>query len=432
MGHRFFSAMLLFGLVSTAMALPDVQQWQTRNGAKVLYVHAPELPMVDVRVVFDAGSARDGRLYGLASFTNSMLDQGAGKWDTDQLAEIIEDNGIEIGNGALRDMAWIQIRSLTDPKPLEVALSVLSAILSEPRFTAEDSSRIREQMLIGLRQSLQSPGNVAKRLFYKNLYGDHPYGHLPSGENESLSRITHKDLHSFHLEYYVARNAVVSIVGDVDKQRAMAIAEQVMGGLPAGQHAAAIPKPNEVKASVLSETFPSSQTHILVGQTGMGRYDPDYFPLYVGNHALGGSGLVSILGEEVRNKRGLSYSVYSYFSPMRAAGPFIMTAQTKNAKAEETLAVMRETLEKYVDEGPTAEQLKASKQNIMGGFPLKISSNKKIVEYIAMMGFYDYPLTWLETLVAKVDAITLEQVKDAFKRRVHPDAMVAIIVGGAE
>jgi zinc protease len=162
----------------------------------------------------------------------------------------------------------------------------------------------------------------------------------------------------------------------------------------------------------------------------MARHDPDYFPLYVGNHVLGGGSLVSTLGEEVRNKRGLSYSVYSYFSPMRVDGPFLMVAQTKNEQADEALTVMRDTLQRFVTEGPTQEELDAAKQNLIGGFPLRIASNAKIVEYIAMMGFYDYPLDWLETLTDKLAAVDVGQVRDAFARRINAASGIAVVVGG--
>jgi zinc protease len=188
----------------------------------------------------------------------------------------------------------------------------------------------------------------------------------------------------------------------------------------------------QVKGGELRQTFPSSQTHIYLGQSGVARHDPDYFPLYVGNHVLGGSSLVSILGEEVRNKRGLSYSVYSYFSPMRAKGPFLMVAQTKNAQASEALDVMRETLQQFIDNGPSEAQLEASKRNIIGGFPLKIADNGKIVEYISMIGFYGLPLNWLDTLTDKVAAVTALQVRDAFKRRIDPANSIAVVVGGKD
>ena len=169
-----------------------------------------------------------------------------------------------------------------------------------------------------------------------------------------------------------------------------------------------------------------------MGQPGMQRGDPDYFVLYVGNHILGGSGLVSQLSEEVREKRGLSYSVYSYFSPMRRNGPFLVGAQTQNSKVQQAIDVMRATLRNYIDQGPTQDELDAAKQNITGGFPLRISSNSRIVEYLAMMGFYRLPLDYLDRFVERVNAVTREQIHEAFQRRLNLDRFVTVVVGDGQ
>lgn len=421
----------LVWLVGTVQAGPKIESWETSGGAKVMFVQAPDIPMVDVRVVMDAGSARDGDLPGLAKFTNAMLSEGAAQWDADALALRLEERGIELGSGSLRDMAWVSLRSLTEPAVLEVALESAAAVIAEPRFDADAIARVRQQMQIAVRQAEQSPASVAKRQFFRTLYGNHPYAHPPGGEQASLARISREDLDAFHSRYYVAANAVVAIVGAVNRTQAESIAERVTAGLERGTHAPALPPPPSAASAELHESFPSSQTHIYVGQAGMARHDPDYFPLYVGNHVLGGGSLVSTLGEEVRNKRGLSYSVYSYFSPMRVDGPFLMVAQTKNDQADEALTVMRETLARFVTEGPSQEELEAAKQNLIGGFPLRISSNAKIVEYLAMMGFYDYPLDWLDTLTDKLAAVDVEQVRDAFARRINATAGIAVVVGGS-
>ncbi|MCG6964921.1 MAG: insulinase family protein [Chromatiaceae bacterium] len=430
MTARYWAPLLLALLVGVAQAGPRVESWQTSRGAKVMYVQAPDLPMVDVRVVFDAGSARDGGLAGLARFVNNTLNEGAGDWDADNLALRFEDHGIEFGHGSLRDMAWVSLRSLTDPAVLEVALDTTAAVLAAPRFDKEAVERVRQQMQIGLRSSLQSPGRIAERRFYRALYGDHPYAHAPDGDDTSLAGISRDDLVGFHQRYYVAANAVVAIVGAVDRALAEQIAERITGGLPIGQHAGPLPPPPVVSGGELREDFPSSQTHIYLGQAGMARHDPDYYALYVGNHVLGGGSLVSTLGEEVRNKRGLSYSVSSFFSPMQVEGPFLIVAQTKNAKADETLRVMRETLARFVSDGPSEQDLEAAKSNLIGGFPLRISSNGKIIEYLAMMGFYDYPLDYLETLTGKLAAVSVAQVRDAFSRRIGGPAGIAVVVGG--
>jgi zinc protease len=403
-----------------AQAAPDVQSWQTDNGAKVMFVQAPGLPMVDVRVVFDAGSARDGDHAGLALFTNNMLTEGAGPWNADALAERLESKGIQIGSGSARDMAWVSVRSLTDPAILKVAVASLAEA---------DITRIRGQLLVALREEEQEPGTLARRLFYTQLYGKHPYGHDPAGTQNSLAQIRGPQLLAFHQRYYVANNAVVAIVGDLDRAAAEALAEQVTAKLPSGSHAPALPKPAHVPPPLARINFPSTQTHVLIGQPGMARHDPDYFALYVGNHVLGGSGLVSLLGEEVRNKRGLSYSVYSYFAPMRQTGPFLMGAQTKTKSTAKTIQVMRDTLKRYIAKGPTQAELTAAKQNLTGGFPLQVDSNREIVRYIAMMGFYDLPLDWLDTIVGKINAVTVAQVRDAFRRRIDPHHLLVVTVG---
>lgn len=423
---------LLLLVSSVAFAGPPVETWETDNGAKVMYVHAPELPMIDVRITFEAGSAQDQDQPGVAVFTNAMLEEGAGQWSADQIATQLEDRGIQLGSGALKDMAWVSFRSLTEAKALNTAVATTAILLSQPTMTEKAMERTRQQLLIAIRQSQQSPGSVAKKRFFETVFANHPYGHESYGTAESVNKLSRQDLLNFHRQYYVAKNAVIAIVGAVDKKQAAKIANQMLGALPSGEHAKPLAAPAITKADKIQLEFPSSQSHIYIGQTGIRRDDPDYFPLYVGNHVLGGSGLVSILGEEVRNKRGLSYSVYSYFSPMRASGPFLMVAQTKNQQADQAVSVMRQTLEDFITNGPDQAALDASKQNIMGGFPLQVSSNKKIVEYISVMGFYDLPLDWLETLVGKVDGVTVEQVKSAFSRRVKPKDMVAVIVGGKE
>ncbi len=175
--------------------------------------------------------------------------------------------------------------------------------------------------------------------------------------------------------------------------------------------------------------FPSIQSHVMLGLTGMRRGDPDYFPLLVGNHALGGNGLVSILFEEVRNKRGLSYSVSSAFVAMSEAGPFVASLMTDRKQQEEALDVLRATITRFVQDGPPPAAIEAAKRNLIDGFPLRIASNRQTVEYIALIGFYDLPLDYLDTFASKVAAVTPEAVKDAFARRVSPDRLTTVVVG---
>lgn len=408
-----------------------IQHWTTSNGARVYYVHAPELPIVDVRVVFDAGSARDGDRPGLALLTNGLLDQGAGELDADAIAGTLEGLGANLGNGSARDMAWVTLRSLSDPRRLEPALQTFTTVLAQPRFAREDLQRERERLLVALQQQEQKPGEVAEKAFYRALYGDHPYASPETGTRESVARLERDDLMEFYHRYYVARNAVVALVGDLDRAAAERIAERITRGLEAGSAAPRLPEVPALSAS-REERIPhrSTQSHVLMGEPGMTRTDPDYYTLYVANHVLGGGGLVSRISEEVREKRGLSYSAYSYFLPMERKGPFQLGLQTRNDQVDEALKVLRDTLATYREQGPTEAELLAAKRNITGGYPLRIDSNSKIVEYIAMIGFYGLPPDYLDRFNDHIEAVTVEQVREALQRRVHPDRMVTVVVGG--
>jgi zinc protease len=423
----FCGTMLLSGWLSAA---PHIQTWQTDNGAKVLFVEAPEIEMVDVRLVFDAGSARDGDKPGVTSFTNSLLSEGAGDWNAYQIAERLEGVGAQLEAGSLRDMAWVSVRTLTEPKALATTLETLAAVVADPSFAGEDIERQRQSILAGLVQDEQSPGSLGKKRLYQLVFGDHPYAGDPVGNTESVKAITRDDIVATHKRLYVAKNALVAIVGAVGREQAEAIADRVTAGLDPGESMPKLPPVKPLQAAIDEQIpFPSTQSHLYIGQPGMRRGDADYFPLYVGNHILGGSGLVSLLSHEVREKRGLSYSVYSFFLPMRQIGLFQLGLQTKNDQAGEALQVVRDTLERFIMEGPSAEELEAAKQNITGGFPLRIASNSNIVEYLAVIGFYDLPLDYLDNFNAKVEAVTREQIKDAFKRRIDPDRLVRVQVG---
>jgi len=427
--NKLLTFVVLLLLHSAVMATPTIQNWQTSNGARVLFVQAPELPMLDARVVFDAGSARDEGLPGLAMITNALLTEGAGKLNADQIAERIDDVGAELSASSLRDMAIVSLRTLTEKHALDTSVSIMADVIARPSFVRSAIDRNLQAMKISLRQDEQSPSSVASKAFYRALYIEHPYAQPSGGTRDSLNSINRKDIEKFHQQYYVAKNAVLVMVGDVDRKQAENLAEQLLGKLPAGERATQLPAVEMIKAQRNEIDFPSTQAHIYIGLPVLSRGDPDYFPLYVGNHVLGGSGLVSKIAVEVREKRGLAYSAYSYFSPMRGPGPFQVGLQTKNSQAMEAEKVVMDTLKDFLENGPDAKDLERTRKNITGGFPLKIASNKDIVGYLAMLGFYDMPLDYLDTFVDKVNAVTSEQIQDAFKRRVKIDQLSTIIVG---
>ena len=425
-----FSLLSFLLFVQNVWAVPEVQHWQTKNGARVYFIPAMDLPMVDVHLVFDAGSARDADKAGLALLTNGMLSEGAAGKNAQLLAEEFEAVGASFSNNALRDMATLSLRSLTEGRYLKPALKNLKNIIARPDFPASAFKRELGRMKISLKARKQSPAAIANEVFMKNLYGVHPYASPTGGTEKSLNVLNLADIKAHYKKYYVAKNAVVAVVGNMTRQQAEKMTNDLLDGLAAGERAQALP---EVKPLTESKTiridFPSRQSHILMGQLGIKRGDADYFTLYVANHPFGGSGFASRLVDEVREKRGLAYSVYSYFSPMRLHGPFQLGLQTRNDQAEQALHIVNEELKKYVNEGPKEKELEASLTNITGGFPLRVDSNSKLVGYLAMIGFYDLPLDYMNQFVEKIKSVNKEAIKDALKRRVFPEKLLTVIVG---
>lgn len=425
---------LLFTLFTAQVsAAPKIEHWTTANGLRVYYVPAPELPMLDMRLIFAAGSARDGNKPGLAMLTNSMLDKGAAGLSEDQLAEQFEAIGAVFSSSTSSDMGWAGLRTITLEKEQQAALDLWLKVVSKPDFPQKDFERVQKLTLVGLQAEKQDPASLGSKAFYQALYGDHPYGQPENGTEDSVQALKVENLQAFYQQHYVAKNGLLAIVGAVDRAQAEALAEKVSGALPEGEAAAALP---EVKPLTAAKTvkipYPSAQAHILVGQIGNKRGDEDFFTLYMGNQVLGGSGFTSRLMKEIRNDRGLSYSVYSYFAPLAQLGVFQIGLQTKLEQTDEAVKVVGDVLGKFQQEGPTAEELEASKKDVSGGFPLRTANNSQIVEYIGMIGFYQLPLDYLDTFTTKVNALTREQITEAFTRRVQPDKMVTVIVGGDE
>ena len=295
-----------------------------------------------------------------------------------------------------------------------------------------DFQREKSRTLAALKHREESPGELASIAFYEALYGKHPYAHPSSGFIHSVADFSADDLHAFYRQFYVAANAMIVIVGDLSRQQAEQLANKLLSGLPKGQKPETLPPvAMPVKGKYQHIEFPSRQTHVLSGLPGTRRNDKDYFALYVGNHILGGSGLVSQLFGEIREKRGLAYSAYSYFSPLLRKGPFTMGLQTRNDQTKEALTVLDKTLQDFIDNGPTEEELVAAKKNITGGFVMRFDTNSKLASYVAMIGFYQKPLDYLDTFQQQVEQVTIDDIKDAFKRRVNPEILQTITVGGS-
>ena len=422
-------------VAASAHATLPIEQWQTTSGARVLFVETHDLPMLDIAVDFPAGSSRDApEKSGVASLTLALMRSGAGAYGEDEISERLASVGADLSGRFDVDRAGYGLRTLSSARERNEALGLLRLVLQKPTFPQKTFEREQQRTLAGLREAETRPEILADREFRHLLYGDHPYSQRGSGEVETVAKIRREDLVEFYRGYFAARDAVVSIIGDLTRSEAGAIAEQLTTGLNRNsQMLPVLPPVASLQAAKTSRiTHPATQAHILVGQPGIKRMDPDYFPLFLGNYILGGGGFASRLNDEIRQKRGYAYSTYSYFNPLALEGPFQIAVQTKKETAEDALKVARDTLAKFVAEGPTPEELDAAKQNIIGGFPLRIDSNKKILDYLSIIGFYRLPLTYLDDFPAQIERLTLDQIKDAWRRRIHPERMATVVVAGAD
>lgn len=426
----YLAAMLM--LAWPAQAALNIQHWTAASGAEVYFVENHDLPIIDVSVNFAAGSARDNPdKSGLAGVTRYLMTLGAGGLNDNEIARKLADVGAILGGSLDADRSAFSLRTLSQAREREQALDVFTKVLQQPEFPQAILEREKARVIAGLREAATQPESIANKAFMKALYGNHPYALDESGEPETVAAIRREDLLAFYNRYYAAQGAVVAIIGDMTRDEAAGIAERLTGKLPATQAPEGIAQVVSPEKAVEERiSHPAKQAHILLGYPGVKRGDADYFPLYVGNYILGGGGFVSRLTEEVREKRGLVYSVYSYFMPMAELGPFQVGLQTKREQASDALQLVRKTIDQFIRGGVTENELKAAKQNITGGFPLRIDSNSKILDYLSVIGFYKLPLTYLDDFNSNINKVTAAQIQDAFSRRIKTDKMVTVVVGG--
>lgn len=428
---RLLCGLALCLAVAPAWALLPIQHWQTKAGAHVYFVETRGLPILDVSVDFPAGSAYDTReKSGVAAMTQHLLRLGAAGWSEDEIARRVADTGAQLGGRADSDRAGMTLRTLAGNDEMRAALEVFAAVLQRPEFPAAVLDREKARRIDAIREADTKPETLLSRNFSALIYGNHPYGLREAGEAETVAAITRDDLVDFYRRHYTADRAVVAMIGDISRTEAEALAEKLTADLPRAGSVPPIPAvPSLAHAETRVIEHPATQSHIVIGMPGIKRGDPDYFPLFVGNYILGGGGFASRILDEVRSKRGLAYSAYSYFSPMQERGPFVIGLQTRRDQAGEALAVVRATLKDFLANGPTPDELTRAKQNLVGGFPLRIDSNRKILDYLGVIGFYHLPLTYLDDFVPNVEKVTLDDIRAAFQRRVDPARMATVIVG---
>ena len=435
--YLLLCALVLSGFAVQAQAALQIQSWALPNGARVLFVENHAIPMLDLSVEFDAGARRDpdGKS-GLASLTNTQLTRGvAAVGDAPALSEAqildgLADVAAQRGGGASMDRAGVTLRMLSSAAERDAAIGLLARTLAQPSFPEALFARDKARTIADVRESQTKAEDIAAKAFWAALYGPHPYARQES--EDSVAAITRDDLVAFHRTHYVANRAVVAMIGDVTRAQADQIAQRLTQQLPQGAPLPTLPSIGLTGPKDQRISHPASQSHILIGMPALVRGDPDFFALTVGNYILGGGGFVSRLTNEVREKRALTYSVYSYFSPLAQKGPFQIGLQTKQEQTAEALEVVRRTLADYLRDGPTAGELKAAKDNLVGGFALRIDNNRKILDNLAVIGYYGLPLDYLDTWTANIGKVTVAQIRAAFKRKIALDQLSTVVVGEAK
>ncbi|MFC3908992.1 M16 family metallopeptidase [Legionella dresdenensis] len=426
-------AALAFSLTLNAQAGSfNIERWQTSNGAQVVFHQAMEVPMLDVNVAFAAGSAYDGKNFGLSALTTELLDQGNARFDANQIAEKLADTGAQYESETSRDMVMLHLKTLTSEDALAQAMETFSLIITKPALRFDAFNREKSLLLSRITQQQESPDEVANIAFFSKLYKNHPYAHPINGTSQTVKMLSLNQVRNFYKQYFVGNNAYIVIVGAIDSAKAHELAEQLVKDLPSGQHAPAIIKATPLAAAEKANIpYPSSQTVLRLGQIGIDHTVPDYFALMVGNYVLGGGTMVSRLADEVREKRGLTYGVVSQFMPMPGDGPFIISLSTKNSQAVQALQITEETIKGFLQTGANEEELTAAKQYLTGSFPLSLASNSNIAGLLMRMMFYHLPDDYLDTYTARIEAVTSQEIKQAFDKHIRPDAMLLITVGKA-
>ena len=427
-----------FGLLSNAHAILPIDQLDSYKGAKAYLVQTKALPMVDIEVSIDAGDRYDpAGKSGLADMAAGLMNYGVkgdkGILTEAQIADEIADLGANIGLSVGGERAILRIRSLSRKDLRDRAVKLAAAMLSAPTYDPKIVEREKQRTITNLQEAETKPEYVLERRFKKSVYGDYPLADSPS--MKSVAALSTSDLRQFHQQFYRGDRMIVSIVGDVDRAQANEIVQALLKQIPqSGQPIAKLPELQRSPVEPLAQReiqipFDSQQAHIAMGMTAVARSNPDYFPLLVGNYILGGGGFVSRLMSEVREKRGLAYSVFSYFAPGKDNGIFQAGLQTKNDQASQALDVMSSTIAQFIADGPTPSELVAAKANLVNGYPLRIDNNRKLLDNVSAIAWNDLPLDTMDIWTKQVEAVTLEQVKAAFQKYLTMDRMKIVVLG---
>jgi len=421
------------------VTVPNVDHFETTAGVPVSFVRAAALPIVDIDLRFNAGSARDGNIrsegFGIANMTATMLTQGSQSLNENEFTRAVETLGINLNSSAYKDMFIVSLRSLSDDEHLLPAIDLMTQMLTKPTFDQQILARNKARLLVGLQQQKQDPGSLASLAFNQALYGKHPYAHPSSGTLESVPSIERKDLIDFQNRYLVAANASLAMTGNLTLIQAKKLAENITVNLSMGKAAAVLPEPKPLdKSQHIHIPFPSSQTTVLMGQLGSKRAtDPkaqqQQTNFAVGNDVLAGGDFNARLMTEIRQNLGYTYGISGSMSPMLARGPYQIGFSTRNDKVRAAIDASLEVINDTLDNGITSTEMRLTTDNLKNSFPMSFASNAGINGLLGMMNFYQLPDSYLIDYVSRIDQVQLSEVNQTMRDTLEPDKFLIVTVG---
>lgn len=420
-------AVLVAGVVPARAV--EVQRVVSPGGIEAWLVEDHSNPILALDLAFRGGAALDpAGKEGLANLVSGLIDEGAGELDSQSFQGRLQNLSIRLSFSAGRDTFDGELTTLTENR--DTAFDLLRLALTAPRFDAEPVERIRAQILAGMAQQAEDPGWIAGRTMDVLQFPEHPYGRPVEGTAQSLAAITRDDLQTFVATRFARDRLVIGVVGDITPDELASYLDSTFLALPA-----------EGAALTVADTRPAARGELVVvekdvpqsivqlAQQGIARDDPDYYAAYLVNYILGGGGFASRLYAEVREKRGLAYSVYSYLYPLDHAALLAGGVATRNGRVGESLGIIREEWRRMAEEGPTAEEVADAKTYLTGSFPLRFSSSGRIAGMLVAMQTEDLGIDYLERRNSLIEAVTLEDAKRVARRLYDPAALTVVIVG---
>ena len=406
-----------------------IQQVKSPGGIEAWLVEEHSVPLLAMRFVFDGGNSQDpAGKGGVANFITAMLDEGAGEMTAEQFQERAEELAARISFEDGRDSFYGNFETLTVNR--DASVDLLRLALTKPRFDTDAVDRIRQQLLASLAFAAKSPDKVAAKAWSAAAFPDHPYGRPSVGTVESITAMTRDDLEAFRRRIFAKDTLRVVAVGDIDAGQLAALLDKVFGDLTPKAELVAVaktaPKPVR-KLEVIEMDVP--QSVVQFGMAGVDRKDTDFIPAFVLNQVLGGGGFASRLTEEVREKRGLAYSVYSYLQPYKHAAIFGGGVATKNEEVARTLDVIRGELKRMADDGMTAQELANAKSYLTGSFALRFDTNSKIASQLIWMLQEEMGVDYVERRNPLIEAVTLDDIKRVAKRILTVDDLLVTVAG---